>query len=117
MLQVLAFPCNSFGNQEPGDQKTIKEFVRDKHGITFPLFSKVDITGSDAHPVFKFLMENLPQTGGLKDIWEPKWNFSKWLINRQGMPVKHYDSDFDAAALEQDIAAELLKPGEAITTS
>lgn len=116
-MQVLAFPCNSFGNQESGDQASIKEFVREHHGIEFPLFSKVEITGQDAHPVFKFLKENLPKTGGLTDLWEPKWNFSKWLVNKQGMPVKHYDSNFDAAELEQDIAAELLNGAETVTSS
>lgn len=116
-VQILAFPCNSFGNQEPGDLRSIKEFVREKHGISFPLFSKVEVTGSNAHPIFKFLKENLPKTGGLQDIWEPKWNFSKWLVNKQGLPVKHYDSSFDAAALEQDIAAELLKSTEAVSSS
>lgn len=115
--QILAFPCNSFGGQEPGDQKSIKEFVRVTHGIEFPLFSKVEIAGANAHPVFKFLQENLPLTGGQEEAWEPKWNFSKWLVNKQGLPVKHYDSEFDAAVLEQDIAAELIKPAETITNT
>ena len=83
--------------------------MREHHGIEFPLFAKVEVSGDGAHPVFKYLKENLPRTNGLQDIWEPKWNFSKWLVNKQGMPVKHYDSSFDAAILEQDIAAELLK--------
>ena len=116
-MQVLAFPCNSFGNQEPGDQASIKEFVRVHHGIEFPLFSKVEVNGPEAHPVFKFLKENLPKTGGLADVWEAKWNFSKWLVNKQGMPVKHYDSNFDEAELEQDIAAELLITAETVSTS
>ena len=108
MAQILAFPCNAFGSQEPGDSQSIKDFVRIHHGIDFPLFSKVEIIGDKAHPVFKLLKGQMPKLNGLADLWEAKWNFSKWLVNKQGMPVKHYDSDFDAAQLEQDIAAELL---------
>lgn len=108
-FEVLAFPCNSFGQQEPDANAGIKEFASKQYGITFPLFAKVEVNGPNAHPIFKFLNDNVPNTDGLQGIWQAKWNFSKWLVDKQGMPVKHYDSVFDADELERDIAAELLR--------
>lgn len=66
MAQVLAFPCNSFGQQEPESNAGIKEFASKQYGITFPLFTKVEVNGPDAHPVFKFLNENLPKNDKLQ---------------------------------------------------
>ena len=65
-MQILAFPCNSFGQQEPDSNAGIKEFASKQYGITFPLFSKVEVNGPDAHPIFKFLNENLPKEEGLQ---------------------------------------------------
>ena len=105
-MQILAFPCDAFGKQEPGTSQAIKDFARVRYGVTFPLFQKVEVLGPDAHPIFKFLADNLPTEN---TVWQPKWNFSKWLVNKMGMPIQHYDSAFDAAQLERDIAAALLQ--------
>ena len=81
---VLGFPCNQFGNQEPHDEATIKAMVAEKYGVTYPLFSKVDVNGPSAHPIFKFLksFESMDE-----DI---SWNFVKFLVDRSGKPVKRY---------------------------
>lgn len=105
----MAFPCNSFGKQEPGSEQAIKDFAKVRYGVTFPLFQKVEVLGPDTHPIFKFLSDSLPVAEGVKDLWQPKWNFSKWLVDKQGFPVKHYDSAFDADQLERDIADEIAK--------
>ena len=65
-MQILAFPCNSFGQQEPDSNAGIKEFASKQYGTTFPLFTKVEVNGPDAHPIFKFLNENLPKEDGLQ---------------------------------------------------
>lgn len=108
-MQILAFPCNSFGQQEPGSNTAIKDFARTRYGVTFPLFQKVEVLGPEAHPIFRFLQSELAEREpGASQLWQPKWNFSKWLVDRSGMPVQHYDSAFDAEQLERDIAALLL---------
>jgi glutathione peroxidase len=83
-LVVLGFPCNQFGGQEPGTAAEVETFCSLNFGVTFPLFEKVDVKGPDADPLFQYLTE---QTGG-----EIKWNFTKFLIDRQGQVVKQYDS-------------------------
>ena len=83
---VLGFPCNQFAGQEPGDEETIKSFCQLNYGVTFPMFAKIDVNGKNADPLFKYLTAKLP---GLftRSI---KWNFTKFLINKQGIPVKRY---------------------------
>lgn len=108
---VLAFPCNQFGQQESGTNDDIKQFVRDKYGVTFPMFSKVDVNGPQTSQLFTFLKQSFPQWleaagTGYKDL---NWNFNKFLVGRNGMPVKHYTSELDYAQLEQDVYNELLK--------
>jgi glutathione peroxidase len=85
-LTVLGFPCNQFANQEPGDEKSIAEGCLVNYGVTFPMFSKVDVNGKNTHPVFKYLKDKLPGTIG-KSI---KWNFTKFLIDKNGNPVKRF---------------------------
>ena len=97
---MLMIQCHQSLRQNPSSSNW---GVQARYGVTFPLFQKVEALGQDAHPVFKFLTQNSPG-GSLVS-----WNFNKWLINRQGMPVKRYDSAFDRQQLEEDIAAELLK--------
>lgn len=80
-FEVLAFPCNQFGKQEPGSGKEIKEFCDLRFNISFPLFEKIDVNGDQAHPLFQYLKEQAPGLLGSKAI---KWNFTKFLINRQG---------------------------------
>ena len=85
-LEILGFPCNQFGNQEPGDEKSIAEGCLVNYGVTFQMFSKVDVNGESADPLFKYL------TGELGSIFGRKvqWNFTKFLIDRNGKPVKRF---------------------------
>lgn len=85
-LVVLGFPCNQFANQEPGDASSISETCSLNYGVTFQMFSKIDVNGPEAHPLYKFLKKKLP--GFLtSDI---KWNFTKFLIDSSGNPVKRF---------------------------
>ncbi len=100
---VLAFPCDCFGNQEPGSDAEIKAFAEDKYGVTFPLFSKVAaVNGADAHPVFDWLAL---QNGFEAEV---SWNFNKWLIGRNGKPLKRYGPAWDGDAIRAD-AEDALK--------
>jgi len=83
---VLGFPCNQFANQEPGDEKNISEGCLINYGVTFPMFAKVDVNGETAHPLFKYLKNKLRGTFGNK----VKWNFTKFLIDAEGMPLKRF---------------------------
>lgn len=85
-LVILGFPSNQFANQEPGDEKSIAEGCLVNYGVTFPMFSKVDVNGENAHPVFKYLTDELRGTFSRK----VKWNFTKFLIDRNGKPVKRF---------------------------
>jgi len=100
---VLAFPCNQFGNQEPGTDEEIKNIVRDTYGCSFPLFSKVKVNGADAHPVWKFLKAAVPGTFG-QTI---KWNFTKFLVNSKGVPVERYPTTSDPKSFQSDISSLL----------
>ena len=86
-FEVLGFPCNQFGGQEPGDAAEIASFCSLTYDVTFPMFAKVDVNGGDAHPLFKFLKSAKPGTLGFEAI---KWNFTKFLIGRDGTPVERY---------------------------
>lgn len=83
---VLGFPCNQFGAQEPGDANDIQEFCEINYGVTFPMFAKVDVNGENAHPIYKFLKTQLGGIFGNKI----KWNFTKFLIDKNGKPVKRF---------------------------
>lgn len=85
-LVILGFPCNQFANQEPGDEKNISEGCVLNYGVTFPMFSKIDVNGPNAHPIYKYLKGKL---GGLLGS-KIKWNFTKFLINEEGKPVKRF---------------------------
>jgi len=98
-FQILAFPCNQFGKQEPGTNDEIKQFVKEKFNVQFPVFDKINVNGKDAHPVFIFLRSQL--TGVLGS--SVKWNFTKFLCNRQGIPVKRYGPPSKPFAFEDDI--------------
>jgi len=104
-LVVLGFPCNQFANQEPGDEKSISEGCVMNYGVTFPMFSKVDVNGSTAHPLFKYLKSKL---GGILGS-NIKWNFTKFLIDAQGRPVKRFAPITKPEALEKDIVKLLGK--------
>jgi glutathione peroxidase len=103
-FEVLGFPCNQFGQQEPGNESDIQSFCDMTFGVNFPLFSKVDVNGPKAHPMFEFLKGEKPGFLGMKMI---KWNFTKFLIDRNGRPVKRYSPQTDPAVIEKDIEAAL----------
>lgn len=104
-LVILGFPCNQFGNQEPGDEKSISEGCLVNYGVTFPMFSKVDVNGNTAHPIFKYLKGKL---GGILGS-RIKWNFTKFLIDAKGRPVKRFAPYTKPEALEKDIVKLLGK--------
>ena len=86
-FSVLAFPCNQFGGQEPGSNEEIAEFCSLNYSNTFPVFSKVEVNGAEAHPLFEFLTK---EKKGLLGSEKIKWNFTKFLINKAGEPVARY---------------------------
>lgn len=86
-LVVLGFPCNQFANQEPGDDAAIGEFCTANYGVTFPMFSKVDVNGSAAHPLYQWLQA---EQGGLLGSKRIKWNFTKYLIGRDGKVIDRF---------------------------
>ncbi len=96
---ILGFPCNQFGNQEPGNEKSISESCVINYGVTFPMFSKIEVNGPNAHPIFKYLKSSL---GGLFNS-KIKWNFTKFLINSNGEPVKRFSPTTKPAQIEQEI--------------
>lgn len=85
-LVILGFPCNQFGNQEPGDEKSISEGCLINYGVSFPMFSKIEVNGANAHPIYKYLKKELGGWFGSRI----KWNFTKFLINKEGKPVKRF---------------------------
>ena len=99
-LEILGFPCNQFGNQEPGSDKEISLFCSAKYDITFPLFSKIEVNGPAAHPLFKFLTSSKPGLLGSEKI---KWNFTKFLINKSGEPIKRFSPRTPPEQLSSDI--------------
>jgi glutathione peroxidase len=86
---ILGFPCNQFGQQEPGSAAEIQSFCESRFGVTFPLFQKVDVNGNDAHPLFQYLTKTAPGLLGTETI---KWNFTKFLVDRQGKVIERYAS-------------------------
>lgn len=100
-LAVLGFPCNQFGRQEPGDESTIREFCNREYDITFPMFAKVDVNGPHAHPLFRWLKGERPGLLGTEAI---KWNFTKFLVGRDGHVIRRYAPTEKPSALKDDIA-------------
>jgi glutathione peroxidase len=99
-LVVLGFPCDQFGHQEPGDEAEIKNFCNEKYDVSFPLFAKIKVNGEDAHPLYRLLKSNAKGLLGTRTI---KWNFTKFLIDRQGRVVKRYAPTDKPANLAKDI--------------
>lgn len=104
-LVVLGFPCNQFGNQEPGDEKSIAEGCVVNYGVTFPMFSKVDVNGKNTHPVFQFLKNECSGLFG-KRI---KWNFTKFLIDETGRPVKRFSPTTKPEKIERFLLKKFRK--------
>ena len=103
-FSVLGFPCNQFGGQEPGAESEIKNFCETSYGVKFPLFSKIDVNGPQAHPLYQFLEKEKPGILGTEGI---KWNFTKFLVDRHGNPIKRYAPRDKPESLEDDIRRAL----------
>lgn len=97
---VLGFPCNQFGQQEPGSSREITTFCESNYQISFPLFEKIDVNGKHAHPLYQFLKAEAPGVLGSKAI---KWNFTKFLIDRTGQVVNRYAPITPPNAIRMDI--------------
>ncbi|PSW20530.1 glutathione peroxidase [Photobacterium sanctipauli] len=102
-LVILGFPCNQFGGQEPGENADIAQACQINYGVSFPMFAKVDVNGPDSHEVFTFLKKALPGLMGQKI----KWNFTKFLIGRDGKPIRRYAPTKTPQAIEKDIERAL----------
>lgn len=103
-FEVLGFPCNQFGSQEPGSEEEIKQFCEVRFGVTFPLFAKIDVNGRDAHPLFVHLKESARGILGSKDI---KWNFTKFLVDPKGNVLNRYAPSTSPKDLEDDVRKAL----------
>ena len=103
-LTILGFPCDQFGHQEPGDDAEISSFCTLNFGVTFPLFSKVEVNGPGAHPLFQLLKREAPGLLGSEAI---KWNFTKFLVDREGRVVRRYASLTRPESIEADILSLL----------
>lgn len=101
---ILGFPCNQFGGQEPGDANDIRQFCDTRYRITFPMFDKIDVNGVNAHPLFQWLKSSRPGVLGSEAI---KWNFTKFLVGRDGRVVARYAPTTAPSDLEKDINAAL----------
>ncbi|KAM6157322.1 putative glutathione peroxidase 8 isoform 1-T1 [Erethizon dorsatum] len=99
-FSVLAFPCNQFGESEPRSSQEIESFARQNYGVTFPIFHKIKILGSEAEPAFKFLVDSSKR--------EPRWNFWKYLVNPEGQVVKYWRPEEPVEAIKPDIV-ELIR--------
>lgn len=104
-FEVLAFPCDQFGHQEPGSDAEIKSFCEVNYGVDFPLFSKIEVNGENAHPVYKFLKS---EKGGLLGD-AIKWNFTKFLVDKEGKVVERYAPTTPPDRISGDIERELAK--------
>lgn len=101
---VLGFPCNQFGAQEPGSEKEIASFCSTKYDVTFPMFAKIDVNGESAHPLYRLLKREAPGILGSEAI---KWNFTKFLVDREGHVVKRYAPTDTPDEIAKDVEALL----------
>ena len=99
-VEVLGFPCNQFGKQEPGSNEEIGAFCERNYGVSFPLFDKIDVNGDNAHPLFKHLKSEAPGLMGTEAI---KWNFTKFLVRKDGRVYKRYAPQTEPKELMKDI--------------
>ncbi len=102
---VLGFPCNQFGSQEPGTEAEIREFCSTTYDVSFPMFAKVDVNGAKAHPLWQHLKSAQPGVLGSEGI---KWNFTKFLVDREGRPVRRFAPNDRPEDLDSVIAAAML---------
>jgi glutathione peroxidase len=99
-LEVLGFPCNQFGAQEPGGEEEIESFCEVNYGVTFPMFAKIDVNGKNAAPLYEYLKTAKPGVLGSEAI---KWNFTKFLVDRKGKVVERYAPKVEPEAIAADI--------------
>lgn len=112
-FEILGFPCNQFGGQEPGSDEEIQSFCQLNYGVSFPIMGKTDVNGDKANPLFEWLKEEKPGIMGLKRV---KWNFEKWLIGKDGKVKGRWASTTKPESLEKSIEAELGTATAAATT-
>jgi glutathione peroxidase len=103
-FSVLGFPCDQFGHQEPGSDDEIKTFCESRYSVTFPLFSKIDVNGNGAHPLYRFL-----RGGTAADEHPIKWNFTKFLVDREGRVARRFESAATPESIDRDIELALGK--------
>ena len=103
-FEILGFPCNQFLKQDPGSDSEISEFCSLNYGVTFPMFSKIDVNGDNTHPLYNFLKT---QAKGMLGSEKIKWNFTKFLVNREGEVVKRYAPNTEPKDIAADITALL----------
>ena len=99
-LEILAFPCNQFGSQEPGSSKEIQNFCTERYAVTFPIFSKTDVNGADEHKIYTYLKKRAPGVLGTTKI---KWNFTKFLIDYKNNLVKRYAPQTEIIEIRKDL--------------
>ncbi len=102
-LVILGFPCNQFGNQEPGDAAAIRQGCLARYGVSFPMFQKIEVNGAHPHPLFAWLKQKLPGILGPK----VRWNFTKFLIGRDGTPLRRFGSSTKPEKMEPAILKAL----------
>lgn len=103
-FQILGFPCNQFGKQEPGDAQEIASFCSSRYEVSFPMFEKIEVNGDGTHPLYRLLKSSAPGVLGSEAI---KWNFTKFLVDRDGKVIKRYAPATKPEKIEQDIEAAL----------
>ncbi|MCE9534728.1 MAG: glutathione peroxidase [Planctomycetes bacterium] len=101
---ILGFPCNQFGHQEPGDEAAIKSFCSLKYSVSFPMFAKIDVNGKDTHPLYQFLKTEKRGTFWTKSI---KWNFTKFLVDRDGKVLRRFGPGTGSRGIERHLASIL----------
>jgi len=99
-LAILGFPCNQFGSQDPGSEEQIEEFCQLNYGVSFPMFAKIEVNGTGAHPLYKYLKKEAKGVLGSQSI---KWNFTKFLVDKSGNVVERYASTDKPEAIKADI--------------
>ncbi|TJY44611.1 glutathione peroxidase [Cohnella pontilimi] len=100
-LEILGFPCNQFGGQEPGSNEEVAEFCQVNYGVTFPMFEKIDVNGPEAHPLYRYLKQQAPLEGSEDNGIQ--WNFTKFVVDREGRVVKRFEPGVQPMEMESEI--------------
>lgn len=103
-LEIIGFPCNQFASQDPGSNEAIQEFCEMNYGVTFPMYAKVEVNGGNTHPLFKHLKKQAPGFMGSQNI---KWNFTKFLVGKDGEVLKRFAPTITPAQIRSDIEKAL----------